>query len=84
MMKNHFYLIVLLSSFSACEALEETTVKSEIHSTEFEELRLNNDLVDIELDSFKNFAELREEYDILFTRLDPTSIPPPPPNPGTD
>ncbi len=83
-MKNHFYLLVLLSSFSACEVLEETTVKSEIHFTEFEELRLNNDLVDIELDSFKNFAELREEYDILFTRLDPTSIPPPPPNPGTD
>jgi hypothetical protein len=60
MMKNYFYLIVLLSSFSACEVLEETTVKSEIASTEFEKLRLKDDLEIIDLSSFENFAELRD------------------------
>lgn len=62
-MKKLNYILILILILYSCDSFKEKTIKKELFSLDFKQFKAKNELELIDLDSVKNFSELRKKIE---------------------
>ena len=60
-MKNLYYIFILSLLLYSCNTFKEKKVQNELYSQDFKKFKTQNELVLIDLDSIKDYSQLRKE-----------------------